>query len=133
MKQSDSNLILLEFVNSIRVKKSDLLSVIRDTANFRQRGKHCRFVVAGIGRGNSDKAAAIMIRLQALARMADTGDLCPWIVANDPGCSPSVAYRALTSAAMQHPLSLIDGDFIFEKESFLRSVLELAKPAGLLQ
>jgi len=133
MNQSDSDLMLLEFVNSIRVKKSDLLSMIRDTANFRQRGKHRGFVIAGIRRGHSDKAAAIMIRLNVLARMADNGDLCPWIVANDPGFSSRIAYRALISAAMQHPLSLIDGDFIFEKESFLRSVFELVKPAGLLQ
>jgi hypothetical protein len=107
--------------------------MIRDTANFRQRGSHRKFAVTGIRRSNSDKAAAIMIRLNVLARMADNGDLYPRMAANDPGFSPSVAYKALTSAAVQHPLSLIDGDFIFDRESFLRSVLELAKPAGLLQ
>ena len=135
MKQSDSNLILLETINSISVKSSELLSVTRDTTNFRQKGKRRRLVIASIRRvrGNSQKAAAIMIRLQALASMAEKNELSPWIRVNNPGFSPSTAYRALISAAAQHPLSLIEGDFTFEKVSFLRSVLELAKPAGLLQ
>ena len=37
---------------------------------------------------------------------------------------------ALISAAANHPLSIINGDITFEKESFLRRILELAEPEG---
>jgi hypothetical protein len=38
--------------------------------------------------------------------------------------------KALVSAAADHPLSIINGDVLFEKESFLRRILEFAEPQG---
>jgi hypothetical protein len=43
---------------------------------------------------------------------------------------PTIALKAMISAAAYHPLSLINGDVLFEKESFLRKVLEFAEPQG---
>jgi len=38
--------------------------------------------------------------------------------------------NAMVSAAASHPLSLINGDVLFEKVLFLRRVLEFAEPQG---
>jgi hypothetical protein len=41
-----------------------------------------------------------------------------------------VAHRALVSTAAVYPLSLINGDMMFDKESFLGRILELVEPDG---
>jgi|WetSurMetagenome_2_1015567.scaffolds.fasta_scaffold65806_4 hypothetical protein len=135
MERRDTELILLEILNLIRLKNSELLSVLRVAKNAREKSKHTSLVIASMKRfkDNSHKAAAVMIRLQALGRMIEKNDLHPWFLTNDPSFSASVAHRALISAAARHPLSLVNGDFVFDRESFLSKALELAKHAGPLQ
>jgi hypothetical protein len=77
-----------------------------------------------------EKAKAIIFRLQALATMIEKDELGDWILGYGTSIMPSVVQKALVSAAANHPLSIINGDVSFEKESFLRSVLELAEPQG---
>jgi hypothetical protein len=135
MKKSESDLQLLNIVNSVILKTSELLKVIRATTEFREGGNNRRVAIASIRsfRGSSDKATAVILRLQALAKMAEKNELEHWVLASQTPFSPMIAHRALISATARHPLSLVNGDFVFEKEAFLRSVLELAKPEGRVQ
>ena len=77
-----------------------------------------------------DKAEAILIRLQALSIMIENDELKNWLLTEDARVMPAIAHKALVSAAAAHPLSMINGDIIFEKESFLQMTLELAETAG---
>jgi len=76
------------------------------------------------------KAKAIIFRLQALGLMIETDEITSWIRSDGSRVGPTNVQKALVSAAAEHPLSFIDGDILFEKESFLRRVLELAEPQG---
>ncbi len=73
-----------------------------------------------------EKAKAIIFRLQALSLLIEDNELSNWIRMDETCFATPMAKRALISAAAEHPLALIDGDILFEKESFLRKVLELA-------
>jgi hypothetical protein len=77
-----------------------------------------------------DKAKAIIFRLQALGLMIENDELMNWVRMDGDKAVPAIMQKALVSAAADHPLSLIDGDILFEKDSFLRRVLELAEPEG---
>jgi hypothetical protein len=77
-----------------------------------------------------EKAKAIIFRLQALAMMIEKDELGDWILGYGTSMMPTIAQKALVSAAADHPLALINGDVSFEKESFLRRVLEFAEPQG---
>jgi hypothetical protein len=137
MKPTDSDLYLLSVLNSVSLKTSELLRVVKATIKAHEEGKphHVMGAIATIKNfsGNSNKVTAIVFRLQALAKMVEKNELRYWILANETGFSPTIAHRALISAAARHPLSFINGDFVFEKEPFLRSVLELAEPEGRMQ
>ena len=77
-----------------------------------------------------EKAKAIIYRLQALSMMIENDELQNWLMADGGSVMPAIAHKALVSAAAVHPLSVIDGEIAFEKESFLRKVLESAEHAG---
>jgi hypothetical protein len=136
MKSGESDLNLLSDLNSVSLRSSELLRVIEATAKIRKgsRRGHIMGTIATIkNRSYSNKATAIILRLQALAKLAEKNELRHWILAEETDFSPTMAHRALISAAAKHPLSLINGDFVFERDSFLRRVLELAQPEGSLQ
>jgi hypothetical protein len=136
MKSSESDLNQLSDLNSVNLKTSELLRVIEVTVKSRKGGRrgHIMGTIATIRNlSYSSKATAIIARLQALARMAEKGELKYWILAEETDFSPTIAHRALISAAARHPLSLRNGEFVFERESFLSKVLELAEPEGNLQ
>jgi hypothetical protein len=75
------------------------------------------------------KAKAIIFRLKALAIMMENNELKSWMQADGITIAPA-AQRALIAAVAYHPLSLIDGDIAFEKESFLQRILESAESQG---
>ena len=74
----------------------------------------------------SHKAKAIIFRLHALAVMMENNELKNWLQPDGAKIVPG-AQKALIAAVAHHPLSLIDGDISFERESFLQRVLEFAE------
>ena len=62
--------------------------------------------------------------------MIANDELGDWILGYGTSIMPTIALKAMVSAAAYHPLSIINGDVLFEKESFLRRVLEFAEPQG---
>ena len=137
MKTSESDVVLLSSLNSFRLETSELLRVINATieSHKNRRRSDIMLAIATITDFNwsSNKATAILVRLRALAKMAEKNELRHWILADETDFAPTIAHRVLISAAAEHPLSLRDGNFVFEKESFLRKVLQLAEPEGRLQ
>ncbi len=135
MNSSESDLNQLSDLNSVNLQASEVLRVIKATVkNYKgsRRGHIMGTMATSKNLSYSSKATAIIIRLQPLAKLAERNE--HWIlVERKTDFSPTIAHRALISPAAKHPLSLINGDFIFERDSFLRTVLELAQPEGALQ
>ena len=77
-----------------------------------------------------EKAKAIIYRFHALSMMIENDELKNWLMADGGSVMPAIAHKALVSAAAIHPLSVINGEIAFEKESFLRRVLESAEYEG---
>ena len=124
----------IEDLNSVLLKEEELFKIIDEYRRARDAGM-CSMVTGRIAEKtlaseNPEKARAILCRLQALSQMIEDRDLKHWLLSEGICVMPSIANKALVSAAAAHPLSLIDGDIKFEKESFLRRILELAETEG---
>ena len=134
MKPSASDLDSINDLNAVVLKEEELFEVI--DAYRRTRGIGLRRAMKSVisekkvYEETPDKAEAILFRLQALSMMMENNELSHWVLDEGTSVMPAIANRALVSAAAEHPLSLIDGDIAFEKESFLRRILELAEPEG---
>ena len=131
MKPSAS---LVSDLNAVSLKEEDLTEAIRAAVDAYEQGE-CHMMTGVITTmqlfmAAPDKARAVIFRLQALGLVIETNEIATWIRSDGRGTAPSAVQRALVSAAAEHPLSFIDGDVLFEKESFLRRVLELAEPRG---
>lgn len=121
-------------LNEIVLNEEELLQVINDYGKARDMGL-CpeatgRIAESRVYQENPDKAEAIMVRLHALSRMIENEDLNNWLIAEGLCVMPSIANQAVVSAAAVHPLCVIDGGISFEKESFLRRILEMAETEG---
>jgi hypothetical protein len=125
---------LVRDLNSVNLNKEDLADAIKAAMDAYESGD-CH-MMTGVKTTMQlfitapDKAKAVVFRLQALGLIIENDELKNWIGLDGTGVVPTVLQNALVSAAAEHPLSLIDGDILFEKKSFLRRVLELAEPEG---
>jgi len=134
MRASARNFDLIEDLNSVLLKEEELFKVIDDYRQARDAGM-CSVVTGRIAEKtlsseNPGKAKAILCRLQALSQMIENRDLNNWLFSDGICVMPSIANKALVSAAAVHPLSVIDGGIKFEKESFLARILELVETEG---
>jgi hypothetical protein len=127
------NADLLSDLNAVTLEEENWREVIKATIEAYAKGDYHKLtdVIEALQFHNHtpDEAKAIIFRLQALGLMIKNNDLKDWIRLYETGAVRSVQ-KALISATAQHPLSLIRGDILFEKESFLKRVLELADSAG---
>ena len=124
---------LLDTLNAVTLADAELFKVIDDVKLTYELGE-CAIATGWITQKKlceevPDKAKAILTRLQALSAMVQSDELKHWFLADGTSVMPA-AHRAIVSAAAGHPLSIINGDITFEKESFLRRILELAEPEG---
>jgi hypothetical protein len=131
-KAMESN--FLSNLNTVHVKEEDLSKVLSAARRAQEEGETNNWTgiltTIGLFNNSHEQAKAIIFRLQALARMISSDELGDWILSYGTTMMPTVALKALVSAAAHHPLSIINGDVLFEKESFLRRVLEFAEPQG---
>ena len=125
---------LVNELNAVALEKEELFKFINDYDRIREIGICSqisgKMVEKKLYKETPDKAKAILIRLQSLSAMIEKDDLKNWFLTNETGVKPTIANMALISAAANHPLSIINGDIAFEKDSFLRRILELAEPEG---
>jgi hypothetical protein len=134
-EKSASDLNLLNNLNAVRLKEEELSRVLTATKKSLEEGKGNEMTgvmtTIRLFDKSPDKAKAIIFRLQALASMIEKDELQDWVMGIGSDVTvPALAQKALIRAATDHPLSMIDGDISFEKDSFLRRVLELAEPQG---
>jgi hypothetical protein len=123
------NADLLSDLNAVTLKEENLREVIKATIEAYAKGNHHRLtsVIEALQllHHTPDEAKAIIFRLQALELMIKNNDLKDWIRVYETSEMHAVQ-NALISATAKHPLSMVRGDILFEKESFLQNVLELA-------
>ena len=124
---------LLDALNAIALEEAELFKVIEDVNLGHELGM-CSYMNSWFAQNKLTEAAphkakAILTRLQALISIIDSDEIKPWIVTDGTSAIGSMR-RALVSAAADHPLSIINGRIAFEKESFVRRLLELVKPEG---
>jgi hypothetical protein len=122
---------LVDRINSVDITKDDLWKITGDAQNFK--GEPCFEVGISIINkrcdGNLHKASAIMFRMQALVNLLKTEGLPGWTLPQQSdGCFPTD--EAVFAAAAVQPLIEKDNDLVFEREAFLRKILELAEPEG---
>jgi len=128
----DSN--LLSDLNAVRVKEEDLSKVLAAARKAQQEGETNDWTgiltTIRLFDNSPQQAKAIIFRLQALETMIANDELGDWILGYGTRIMPTIALKAMVSAAADHPLSIINGNVLFEKESFLRRILEFAEPQG---
>jgi hypothetical protein len=134
MKSSALDSNFLSDLNAVRLKEEELSKVLAAARKAQETGATNNWtgIMTAIRLFNNspEKAKAIIFRLQALASMIEKDELGGWILGYGTSMMPAIAQKALVAAAANHPLSIINGDVSFEKESFLRRVFELAEPQG---
>jgi len=132
----EPNAEVVRFLNAVRVEEQDLVEAIQCAADAYESGE-C-YLMTGVVTTMRlfvtapHKARAVIFRLQALAIMMENNELKNWVQLDGATIVPE-AQKALIAAVACHPLSLIDGDISFEKESFLRRILESAEYQGARQ
>jgi hypothetical protein len=134
MESSAMESNFLNGLNEIRVKETDLSKALAAARRAQAEGETDNWTgiltTIRLFNDSPEEAKAIIFRLQALAKMIANDELGDWILGYGTSMMPTIALKAMISAAAYHPLSLINGDVLFEKESFLRKVLEFAEPQG---
>jgi hypothetical protein len=135
MKSDASDNGSIESLNAVVLKEEELYKVINDAIFAHDIGM-CSMMSGWVTTKKlyedniPDKAKAILARLQALTVLIENDELKNWLLVDGTRVPPAIARKALVSAATNHPLSIINGDVTFEKESFLRRILELAETLG---
>jgi hypothetical protein len=135
MKSSVSDQNFLNDLNAVRLREEELSRVLAAARQAQEEGKTDNWTgimtTVRLFNDSPDKAKAIIFRLQALAVMIERDELGEWVLGYGTSLMPTIAHKALVSAAADHPLAIINGDVSFERESFLHRVLELAEPQGM--
>ena len=127
---------MVNALNSIKLHEEDLFEAIHAATDAYEKGE-CHLMTGVIPTMQlfitaPDKAKAVIFRLQALGLMMENDEINNWIQLDGARALSATLQSAMIAAAAEHPLSLIDGDISFEKESFFRRVFELAEPQGIL-
>ena len=87
------------------------------------------FMIARLYKGEPRKAGAVLLRMQALARLIDEEGAPGWTLPKQADGSIPTQEWVFAAAAVQ-PLVEVDNDARFEKQAFLAKVLELAEAEG---
>ena len=124
------NAEFVRYLNAVRVEEEDLATAIMIAMDAYDAGE-CYLMTGVITTMQlfvtaPHKARAIIFRLQALAAMIQNNELRNWTQSDGITVVPG-AQKALLSVVSDHPLSLIDGNISFERESFLQRILEFAE------
>jgi hypothetical protein len=118
---------ILEEVNKTPVSNDEMVEVVQEIAAMEpeERGFEGNMVtIARLHHHNPDKGQAIFFRLQALARFLMEEGATGWTVQLTNGTT--LTSEPMFTAAGVHPLTVRDGEFTFERESFLQKILEVA-------
>lgn len=115
-------------VNRVRITGNQLLrfsdevqALPKDLAGF----VGASFVAAKHARKRPEEAAALIFRMQALAKLIEDEPLPGWTFPKAPDGSITTDQEVFKAAAME-PLIEREGHLVFDRESFTRRVLKIA-------
>ena len=119
-------------LNSVQVTLDDLLYVTREVHSLPESDRDWEgrtHLMVRLFKGEPNKALAIEYRLSAMHKLITTGVLPNWAMPEAPVGSIQIAEPVWLATASQ-PLLLKEREAYFETNSYLESVLRLAKPDG---
>jgi hypothetical protein len=119
----------IDSLNMVRLKEEEIVEAIWATMDSSESGdSYLRSLTIPIYLFPTapHKARAVIFRLQALVRLMERNELQHWMQP-DIATFTAASQRAVVAAVTYHPLSLVNGDISFEKESFLQRILESAE------
>lgn len=133
MKPSASDLESIDDLNAVVLSKEELFKVLNYVGWTHETGM-CNtmtgwLTIKKLFKDVPNKAKAILFRFEALSVMMENDELMNWLNTDGSSIIPA-AREALMSAVAKHPLSVSNCHIAFEKESFLRRILESAEPEG---
>jgi hypothetical protein len=124
---------LVRCLNDVRLEEEEIIEAIRAAIDACDSGECCLrssvLTAIQLFPAAPNKARAVICRLRALATMMENNELKNWMQP-DGATIIHAAQKSLIAAVACHPLSLVDGDISFEKESFLQRILKSAEPRG---
>jgi hypothetical protein len=129
---SRSLLNMTSRLNSARVEIEDLLLATSEVHKLpvNDRGWEARLhLMVRLFPGESDKPQAIECRIDAMNELLTSGALPGWAMPLQPDGSILVS-EPVWKATASEPLLLDEHNAFFDKESFVKKVLELAEPNG---
>ena len=123
----------LETVNRVPISFEDLWQVTDEANKLHASGERdfeaLMFLIARVYKGEPQKAGAVLLRMQALARLLEDEGAPGWTLPKQPdGAIP--AQEAVFAAAAVQRLVEIDNDARFDRGPFLDKVFELAESEG---
>ena len=123
----------LNSINEIQVTFDDLWRVADEAALLHESDEidfeALMVVIARLYKGEPRKAGAVLLRMQALARLIGEEGAPGWTLPKQPDGSIPTREWVLAAAAVQ-PLVESENDARFDKQAFLDKVLELSKEEG---
>ena len=126
----------LIWLNAITVTKEDIENVANEINRYHEEkfnaDSFSDFITVVFFDGDRQKADAVLFRLSAFATLSSNNDLTAWASRLGEDNIVSI-HPAIFSAAACEPLIQIDGQISFKADTFLKRVLEMAKPSGSIQ
>jgi hypothetical protein len=125
MDQATADLIAR--VNTVPVTVQDLLLASAEIHNLPIEDRdwegraHC---LARMFKGQRDKAFAVGCRLEAMARLIESGKAPHWVLPKGPGGGERMIAEPVFLAAAKEPILFTKKKSFFEPESFIAFVLE---------
>ena len=121
---------ILDLVNNAEITADDLLAVNGATETLPKTSRGFEggmFAVGKICKGDFKKASAIFFKMRALSLLLESEEGIPgWTLPRLPdGSIP--AEEAVFAAAATQPLIEVEDELVFERETFMARVLELAE------
>jgi len=122
----------LDSVNDIAVSFEDLWLIAADTENLDAEDRNLEtfmFIIAQRFNKEPQKAGAVLLRIKALVRLLINEGVPGWTLPKQPDGGTPTREWVFAAAAVQ-PLIEVGKDVAFERETFLKKVLELAETEG---
>lgn len=122
----------LDSVNNIVVSFEDLWAIAADTEDADGEDRNLEalmYIIARRFKTEPQKAGAVLLRMQALVRLLVNEGVPGWTLPKQPDGAIPTQEWVFAAAAVQ-PLIEVGKDVAFERDAFLKKVLELAEPEG---
>lgn len=122
----------VDSVTNIVVSFEDLWAIAADTENADAENRNLEalmYMIARRFKNEPQKAGAVLLRMQALVRLLVNEGVPGWTLPKQPDGAIPTQEWVFAAAAVQ-PLICVGKDVAFERDAFLKKVLELAETEG---